>query len=240
MKKIAIVPASGIGQRVGKSIPKQYMRLANGRFLIEQTLDQLCAEAWFDQIIVVLRSDDQWWWKTTYANDSCIVTCHGGKTRFESVYNGLLLVCKLDVDAQNDWVFVHDAARPLASIDLFKNLYETVIEQQAKGVIVAMPAHDTVKKVDQKTQRIIKTISRETIWLAQTPQLFEYGLLKQAMQYCRKHQIPVTDESSAVESFGYQPMIVEGQWHNIKVTVEKDLQFVNQYLCYSVNSNKEH
>jgi 2-C-methyl-D-erythritol 4-phosphate cytidylyltransferase len=151
----------------------------------------------------------------------------GGETRRDSVYNGLVAAMAA-VDA-DDWVLVHDAARPcLPRSDLESLIKETSADQI--GGILALPASDTVKKAQKDeagTQRIAGTEDRSQLWLAQTPQMFRAGLLAQAL---RRAKGAVTDEASAVEQMGLKPRLVLGSRRNLKVTFPEDLALAEAIL----------
>ncbi len=210
----ALVPAAGFGARMGNELPKQYLPIA-GRPMIAHALDTLCACAELATVFVVLSPGDTQFhtydW-SRYGDKLQPLFC-GGATRAESVANGLL-ASELEPD---DWVLVHDAARPcLTQAHLAKLIAE--LRDDAVGGILAMPVADTLKRADAQ-QRIEHTEPREGLWQAQTPQMFRAGLLAEALSRCSK----VTDEASAIEALGLQPKLVLSEPINFKVTYPQDL-----------------
>jgi len=210
----ALVPAAGFGARMGNELPKQYLPIA-GRPMIAHALDTLCACAELATVFVVLSPGDTQFhtydW-SRYGDKLQPLFC-GGETRAESVANGLL-ASELEPD---DWVLVHDAARPcLTQAHLDKLIAE--LRDDAVGGILAVPVADTLKRADAQ-QRIACTEPREGLWQAQTPQMFRAGLLAEALSRCSK----VTDEASAIEALGLQPKLVLSEPTNFKVTYPQDL-----------------
>jgi 2-C-methyl-D-erythritol 4-phosphate cytidylyltransferase len=217
----ALVPAAGFGARMGNELPKQYLPIA-GRPMIAHALDTLCACAELATVFVVLSPGDTQFhtydW-SRYGDKLQPLFC-GGETRAESVANGLL-ASELEPD---DWVLVHDAARPcLTQAHLAKLIAE--LRDDAVGGILAVPVADTLKRADAQ-QRIEFTEPRDRLWQAQTPQMFRAGLLAEALARCKN----VTDEASAVESLGFQPKLVEGDSSNFKVTYPQDIRLAELLL----------
>lgn len=213
-----VIPAAGTGQRMQAGRPKQYLPLQN-RFLLDITLSRLLQAARFDGCVVALHPADSRWESSESARDSRITTCPGGAERRDSV---LLALQALDGKASaNDWVLVHDVARPcLASADL-RNLMLTLAEHPVGGLL-ACPVSDTLKHAGDD-QAVTGTLDRAGIWRALTPQMFRFGLLREALELAAADGIPITDEASAVEHSGASPRLVEGRSDNIKVTVPGDL-----------------
>ncbi len=217
----ALVPAAGFGARMGKELPKQYLPLA-GKPMIAHALDTLCACPDIATVFVVLSPGDTQFhtydW-SRYGDKLQPLYC-GGETRAESVANGLL-ASELEAD---DWVLVHDAARPcLTQAHLSKLIAE--LRDDEVGGILAVPLADTLKRADAQ-QRIAHTEPREGLWQAQTPQMFRAGLLAEALQQCRS----VTDEASAIEAMGLQPRLVAGDSSNFKVTYPQDIRLAELIL----------
>lgn len=222
-RHFAIVPAAGSGARFGSEIPKQFLPLA-GRPLIHHALAALCACDWIEQVWVVLSPGDEWWqaydW-SELAGKLHVAYC-GGSTRAESVANGLAVVAEyLDGD---DWVLVHDAARPCLSQAMLSTLQQTLSSDPVGGIL-AVPVADTLKRADA-FQRVAATESRDGLWQAQTPQMFRYGLLCRALAGVAG----VTDEAGAIEAAGYQPRLVQADATNLKVTYPADLQLAELIL----------
>lgn len=227
MKRIAIITASGKGLRMNNPIPKQYIKLDNGLTVIDTTITQLLKTPFFDQVLVVLDPNDHYWPQSIYSRNKKILVCSGGKARSDSVRNGLLsLKNTLDDD---DWVFVHDAVRPFIQLDDIRRLYASVVVEKSIGGILACPAIETIKQANT-SQNVAKTLMREHIYLAQTPQVFRYKTLLMGYYFCLHNNITVTDESSAVEALDHQPIIIQGDRKNIKITSQEDILLANYFL----------
>ncbi|MFZ2540990.1 MAG: 2-C-methyl-D-erythritol 4-phosphate cytidylyltransferase [Gallionella sp.] len=212
----ALVPAAGFGVRMGHELPKQYLPLA-GQPMIAHALNTLCASTEIATVFVVLAPDDTLFhrYDWTHLGDKLQPLFCGGELRAETVLNGLL-ASEIELD---DWVLVHDAARPcLTHAHLAKLI--AAVRDDAVGGILAVPVADTLKRgVSDGDDRILCTESREHLWQAQTPQMFRAGLLVQALQ----QNMNFTDEASAVEALGLQPKLVACESSNLKVTYPQDL-----------------
>jgi 2-C-methyl-D-erythritol 4-phosphate cytidylyltransferase len=219
----AIVPAAGVGKRMNADKPKQYLPLL-GKTVIEQTLTRLLRANVFSKIVVAISAEDPYWSDLAIAQHSTVLRAEGGKERADSVLSGLQAIRHLADD--NDWVLVHDAARPCVSVAEIHHLIQT-LKDDAVGGILALPSADTLKRVDSAT--ILETIDRTQIWRALTPQMFPYGLLRHALQ-SNAGNPAITDEASALELQGLQPKIVEGYPTNIKITRPEDLALAQFYL----------
>ena len=219
----AIVPAAGSGSRFGAEKPKQYLELL-GRPLIYHTLQALTAHPDIARVWVVLAPDDPWWpqydWSPLGPKLET-VRC-GGATRAESVNNGLQAAAM--VAADDDWVLVHDAARPCISAAMLDALLSELASDPVGGIL-AVPVADTLKRADGR-QRVAATEPRDGLWQAQTPQMFRYGKLVEALERCRD----VTDEAGAIEAMGLQPRLVRGDSTNLKVTYPADLALAAMIL----------
>jgi 2-C-methyl-D-erythritol 4-phosphate cytidylyltransferase len=224
----ALIPAAGTGTRIAGETPKQYLPLA-GKPMLWHAVRALCAPP-VDTVFVVLAPGDkrfaqQDW--SAFAGRVEPLYC-GGEARRDSVYNGLVAAMAA-VDA-DDWVLVHDAARPcLPRADLERLIAEC--RGDAIGGILALPIAETVKRVakdEAGTQRIAGTEDRTQLWLAQTPQMFRVGLLAQALKDAKGL---VTDEASAIESLGLRPRLVTGSRENLKVTFPEDLAIAAAILA---------
>lgn len=215
-----IVPAAGIGQRMQAECPKQYLRI-EGRFILDLTLSRTLDAAAFAGCMVALNAGDQWWPESEASRDKRIQTCRGGAERADSVLAALRALG--DNAAPDDWVLVHDAARPCLHQDDLNRLIATVGEHKVGGLL-ATPLTETVKRSDGATPpAVAETVDRRALWRAQTPQMFRYSVLASALERALEEGHPVTDESSAVEFSGNIPLLVEGRPDNIKVTVPADL-----------------
>lgn len=219
----AIVPAAGSGARFGAEVPKQYL-LINDKPLIYYTIKALCASLVIARVWVVLSPEDRFWsqfdWSTL--SDKLEVVYVGGATRAESVMSGLSAAAA--EATEDDWVLVHDAARPCVSAVLLQRLFETLAEDPVGGIL-ALPVADTLKRADAEG-RIQATEPRDGLWQAQTPQMFRFGLLREALAQAGS----VTDESGAVEAMGYRPKLVRGESTNLKVTFPADLAVAAKIL----------
>ncbi len=217
----AIVPAAGSGARFGAEKPKQYLDLL-GRPLIFHTLAALTAHPAIERVWVVLAPDDPWWPRHDWSELGPkleTVRC-GGVTRAESVGNGL----KAALAADDDWILVHDAARPCLSRPMLDALCDELADDPVGGLL-AVPVADTLKRADAN-QRVAATEPRDGLWQAQTPQMFRYGRLVEALS---KHNA-VTDEAGAIEALGLKPKLVRGDSTNLKVTFPADLALAAMIL----------
>jgi 2-C-methyl-D-erythritol 4-phosphate cytidylyltransferase len=219
----AIVPAAGSGARFGAQMPKQYLPIA-GKPLIYHTLSALCRCERIDRVWVVLSPDDEVWRKhdwTSLGPKLETVFC-GGATRAESVANGLLAAETAAAD--DDWMLVHDAARPCLTQAMLAALCDELADD-AVGGILAVPVADTLKRADAG-QRVAATEPRDGLWQAQTPQMFRYGVLLRALA---EHP-GVTDEAGAIEAAGLKPRLVQADTTNLKVTYPTDLRLAELIL----------
>jgi len=219
----AIVPAAGSGSRFGSEKPKQYLDLL-GRPLIFHTLKALTACPDIERVWVVLAPDDPWWPRFDWSELGPkleTVRC-GGATRAESVSNGLGAAAM--VAADDDWILVHDAARPCLSAAMLDALFAELADDPVGGIL-AVPVADTIKRADAE-QRVAATEPRDGLWQAQTPQMFRYGQLEKSL----KNAMAVTDEAGAIEAMGLQPKLVRGDSTNLKVTYPADLALAAMIL----------
>ena len=224
MKFWGVVPAAGVGNRMQADRPKQYLQLA-GKTVIEHTLERLMQSGILERIAVAISTEDPYWPDLDVSQHRQILTAEGGKERADSVLSALIAL--QDEASDGDWVLVHDAARPCITTSDIRLLIESV-QADAIGGILALSSHDTLKKV--AGNRITQTIDRSTIWRALTPQIFRYSALRNALQDAAQQGLDVTDEASALELKGLQPIIVEGRPDNIKITRPEDLPLANFYL----------
>lgn len=217
----ALVPAAGSGSRMGSELPKQYLPLA-GQPMIAHALNTLCSCPDIDTVFVVLSPGDTQFhtYDWTRFGDKLQPLFCGGGTRAESVANGLL-VSELEPD---DWVLVHDAARPCLTQEHLSRLIAGLRDDPVGGIL-AVPVADTLKRADD-AGRIAHTESRDGLWQAQTPQMFRAGLLAQALGSA----INVTDEASAIEALGLHPKLVESDSSNFKVTYPQDMRLAELLL----------
>ncbi len=221
----AVVPAAGVGRRMAGAVPKQYLML-QGRPVIEHTLRTLVEHPAIARVMVAVSASDTWWRATAYADHPRVRRVTGGEERADSVLNGLLAL--QGEAAADDWVLVHDAARPcLHRTDLDK-LMQTLGDHPVGGLL-AVPLSDTIKRTDP-TGTVLETVPRERLWRAFTPQMFRYAALRSALERARETHRSVTDDASAMELAGSAPQLIEGRADNIKITRPEDLVLAGFYL----------
>ena len=235
MSNYAQVPAAGSGSRMGgpagAALPKQYLPLA-GRPMIWHALKTLCEVPTIEKVFVVLAVDDCDWPQAEMAvlGTKLVVLRCGGATRAESVGNGLHAMATQV--ATDDWILVHDAARPCISVAQVENLISTIIvDKDSAGGLLAVPLADTLKRAGAtRPDSVAATLPREGLWQAQTPQMFRYGMLREALLMAPQ----VTDEASAIEALGWQPRLVESDAMNLKVTYPADFRLAETILLSRV------
>jgi len=218
-----IIPAAGTGKRVGSTTPKQYLPL-NGKPIIAHSIDIFLTHPLIQKIVVVTANDDIYFSpiQSTFPAEKLLTTT-GGNQRQISVYQGLLALQSMA--KQDDWVLVHDAVRPyVCSQDI--DCLITTLQHHPVGGLLGTRARDTLKRTNAQNE-IISTIDRAHVWQAQTPQMFRYGLLYEALKKAIAENRQMTDESSAIEYAGYHPLMVEGSRQNIKITYVEDLYLVH-------------
>jgi 2-C-methyl-D-erythritol 4-phosphate cytidylyltransferase len=225
MANWAVVPAAGSGTRMSSQIPKQYHTLA-GKTVIEHTLSRLAASTLIDGIIVALAADDPHWNGLKLRFNTPVRTVVGGPQRCYSVLNALAEMS--DFAQPDDWVLVHDAARPCVRVSDIGRLVHEIKTHRAGGLL-AVPVRDTMKRADANDD-VVETVDRKGLWHAHTPQMFRLGELREALADAVDKGILVTDESSAMELFGYKPHLVPGAADNIKITRPEDLLLAEFYL----------
>lgn len=224
-----IIPAAGIGSRMHHDTPKQYLSIA-GKTIIEHSIDAFIDHPTIKRIVVCLHKDD-----TTFSNLSLsqhpkINVVEGGASRAASVHNGLAFLVNKQTD---EWVMVHDAARPLLSQHALNMLLKTRENNSMTcGAILAIPAVDTVKLANTSTANnmIEKTLDRNRLWLAQTPQLFKTKSLLHALNMAIENNQEITDEASAMEYIGEKVDLIHGEKANFKITHIEDLALAEFYL----------
>jgi 2-C-methyl-D-erythritol 4-phosphate cytidylyltransferase len=220
----ALIPAAGSGSRMGSIRPKQYLEL-NGLPVIAHSLAALSRDARVDRLVVVLSPDDTEWANYDWSawTDRLHVLRCGGASRAETVLNGLVAMaewCEAD-----DWVLVHDAARPCLPAEALGRLLEIAATDPVGGLL-AGPVADTLKRADAES-RGEATVPRVGLWQAQTPQMFRQGELRAAL---RAAGADMTDEASAIEQLGLRPCLVECDSRNLKVTYPQDLRLASLIL----------
>lgn len=230
----ALVAAAGRGRRMGTAIAKQYLPLA-GSTVIEQTLQRLASHPRVAGLMVVLDADEltmadsQWSALKLSRRGALPVPLHtvaGGAERYASVDNGLRALTELI--AADDWVMVHDAARPCLRHQDIDRLLQGLSEHPVGGLLAA-PVADTMKRSDANGE-VVETVNRESLWRALTPQMFRLGALRAALQQAAERGLTVTDEASAMELAGSRPLLVEGHPDNIKITHPADLELAELFI----------
>ena len=221
----AVVPAAGLGRRMAAEVPKQYLQIS-GVTLLEHTLRALLNCAELRGLIVALDPGDRRADNVALLSDPRVMTAAGGFDRAESVRSGLAVLETLA--EPDDWVLVHDAARPCLPLNNLMGFIKTITDSGVGGLL-AQPCTDTLKVVNEDGV-VASTLDRTTIWRAQTPQMFRLGILCAALDQARVEGVKVTDEASAVEASGHPVQVLEGPASNIKVTVPDDLELVKFHL----------
>jgi 2-C-methyl-D-erythritol 4-phosphate cytidylyltransferase len=220
-----VIPAAGVGKRMKADRPKQYLEL-EGKTVIEHTLACFSHHSAISGIVVVLSSEDPYWPDLDLHSEAPLHRAEGGKERCHSVLNGLDVVAQYADD--DDWVLVHDAARPCLMREDLDNLFDILHEDKVGGIL-AVPVRDTMKR-ENDAGRIDHTVERRRLWHALTPQMFRLGILRHALTQAMQNDFQVTDEASAMEYIGLAPRLVEGRISNIKITHPDDLALASYYL----------
>lgn len=233
----AVVPAAGIGRRMGAEKPKQYLKLLD-KTVIEHSLAPFCAHPLIAGIVVAIAEDDPHWQTLAVSRHPKISRAVGGEERRHSVLNGLNHLAARA--AEDDWVLAHDAARPcVKSADL--DLLIAAVKDYAVGGLLAAPLSDTVKRAAQgggvaegpalaATYEVQTTVERDGLWRALTPQMFRLAPLRESLAAVVAQGGVATDEAQAMESQGYKPRLVPGGAHNIKIARPEDLALAEFYL----------
>lgn len=228
----AVIPAAGVGKRMQSHIPKQYLPLAE-KTVIEHTLAHFVTHTLIEGIVIALSADDEYWPDLSVSCDKPLLIAEGGKERCYSVLNALAALS--GHAEEQDWVLVHDAARPClspADIDVLINNASA----HACGGLLGIPVRDTIKRAGNNNE-IESTVDRNGLWHALTPQMFRLGELKSALQTALDKQQLVTDEASAMELAGHSPLMVEGSANNLKITRPEDLVLAEFYIRRGIVEN---
>jgi len=225
----AVIPAAGVGKRMGGNIPKQYLPLA-GKTVLEHTLNVFIDHPDIKGIVLAVTDNDPYWQDLSVnynqPGSKPVIIASGGQERCHSVLNALQILS--DHAQDDDQVLVHDAARPcLLAADIDKLIAQLI--DQPSGGLLGLPMADTVKRCDAHNN-VLATVDRSDLWRALTPQMFSLKLLKQALSHAIENKALVTDEASAIELQGLKPKMVEGQPGNIKITHPGDLQLAETFF----------
>jgi 2-C-methyl-D-erythritol 4-phosphate cytidylyltransferase len=232
-----VIPAAGYGERMQSSTPKQYLPLA-GKPMLAHTVEAMLAFEPVTGVQLSLAAEDRHWDKlglTSDTKEKLLPPTIGGATRAASVLSGLVALESLGASEvgeavkikQDDWVMVHDAARPCIDKHCLERMI-TELGGDDVGGILALPVADTIKSVSGN--HIDHTVDREPLWAAQTPQMFRFELLKNSLEKALSEKLNVTDEASAIELSGFSPKVVLGSPKNIKVTYPEDISLAEKYL----------
>lgn len=222
VKVDVVVPAAGVGSRMGADKPKQYLLLDDSISILEATIDSLLCCKHISRIIVAISPHDHYFETLPCAKDPRIITAFGGAERADTVYLALKAV-------KTRYVMVHDAARPFVKAEDLEKLL-SLCDSGVCGGILASPVADTIKQSSSDT--IEKTVDRKLLYRAFTPQLFETELLLKALDYCRQQRLTVTDEASAVEALGLNPKLINSSTENFKITTPADLVLAKALYRY--------
>ncbi|OZG72467.1 2-C-methyl-D-erythritol 4-phosphate cytidylyltransferase [Hahella sp. CCB-MM4] len=220
-----IVPAAGVGRRFGGSLPKQYLPLGD-KLVLEHTLDKLLSVPQIEHVWLPVSEADEVWPSLAPGYSDRVTVVRGGAERADSVMNAMEAVSGEAQD--DDWVLVHDVARPCIRCQDVEALIKAV-ENSEVGGLLAVPVTDTLKKSDS-AGCVENTVPRDSLWRAYTPQMFRFGVLWRGMEEAMGSGRLVTDEASAVEYLGYKPILVEGHSDNIKITHPQDLSLALMFL----------
>ncbi|WHA54190.1 2-C-methyl-D-erythritol 4-phosphate cytidylyltransferase [Acinetobacter pittii] len=220
----AVIPAAGSGSRFSKTELKQYQYIQNTTVL-EHTVRRI-SQLPLNGYVLAIGTQDTFAQTLAFQDIDKAHFCMGGVERVHSVLNALNHL--LTFADENDWVLVHDAARPCVTIECLNALVEQAIESN-HSAILAIPVRDTLKLVKSGNQ-IDKTVSRDLLWQAQTPQIAKIGKLKKAIEYALENNIAITDEASALEYMGETVQVVMGRSDNIKITYPDDLELARLIL----------
>ncbi|UUS66395.1 MULTISPECIES: 2-C-methyl-D-erythritol 4-phosphate cytidylyltransferase [unclassified Acinetobacter] len=229
LKLWAIIPAAGSGSRFSKTELKQYQNIA-GLTVLEHTVARL-NQLPLTGYVLAIGEQDNIAQTLALANQDKAHFCLGGAERVHSVLNALQYLSRIAND--DDWVFVHDAARPCVSQLSLEDLVQSAVDSE-QSAILAIPVRDTLKRVET-APLISTTVNRSTLWQAQTPQIAKLGVLKNAIEQALAAGATITDEASALEFVGEQVNVVQGRSDNIKITYPDDLELARLILASQVN-----
>jgi 2-C-methyl-D-erythritol 4-phosphate cytidylyltransferase len=224
----AVIPAGGSGSRLGAAVPKQYLPIGQAA-MIEHSVRALLRAEWVELVVVVVAPDDRVATSIFATTDRVRVLPQGGRTRRDSVLAGVRFLNQASDARADDWIMVHDAARPALSLGALERLRDAVSDWEG-GALLAVPVADTVKReqsLSSPVAQVASTIEREGLWLAQTPQMGRAAALQHALERFAE----VTDEASALEAAGIEVRLVSGERRNFKVTTIDDLDMMRALLA---------
>lgn len=224
MRVTALIPSAGLGKRMGVERPKQFL-IINGLPILVYTLKVFESAPEVDEVnLIIHKGEEDHCQKIIeeYNLKKVLKIVFGGKTRQESVYNGLK-----EVNSETDIVVVHDAVRPFVTSDMIKKSIKAA--GYSGGAVVAIPVRDTLKYVLEKCN-IERSINRSNLWLAQTPQAFKLEIIKEGYHKAYLDNFLGTDDASLVERLGYKVKVIEGSYANIKITAPEDIIFAQKMI----------
>jgi 2-C-methyl-D-erythritol 4-phosphate cytidylyltransferase len=225
-RRFALVPAAGAGMRFGGGLPKQYVPLG-GAPLLRRTIDALNGSIVLEAIFVVLDPGDKLYAERIGEVHGVEALRCGGATRAESVRNGLAVIGRRAT--AEDWVLVHDAARPCIDVGTLNRLLHE-LEDEPVGGLLAVPLTDVLKRAESGAGlRAVSSETRDGLWSAQSPQMFRYAILQHAFRNADCARL--ADEAQAVEALGVKPRLVQGSPENIKVTYPEDIALAEAILA---------
>ncbi len=224
-----VIPAGGVGKRMGGTIPKQYLSLL-GAALIQRTLERIGAVPAVNALVVGIAKQDSFWGALAFEHPKLSAVVDAGAERMDTVANCLTNISKMGGD--KDWALVHDAVRPCVRIEDVERLIAAVNTRD--GGILAVPLSDTIKRGGRQDKagksQIDATVSRQGLWRAMTPQLFRVDDLLNAIQQAKREGKDITDDASAMEAAGFKPSLISCSPDNIKITLPQELAFAEMIL----------
>lgn len=226
------MPAAGSGRRFSPTELKQY-QIIQHQTVIEHSVNALF-QLPLAGCVLAIHANDHAIHRIKFQHQKQLFFCEGGQERVHSVLNALYVLKGMADD--DDWVLVHDAARPCVSEACLFNLVETALVQQS-AAILAIPVRDTLKRVSEHV--IEQTVDRRQLWQAQTPQIAQIGQLVAALEAALASGAEITDEASALEFAGHSVHVVTGRSDNIKITYPEDLNFAHLVLTARLNTQDD-
>ncbi|MDH6016170.1 2-C-methyl-D-erythritol 4-phosphate cytidylyltransferase [Vibrio splendidus] len=225
---IAVVPAAGVGSRMKADRPKQYLQI-HGKTILEHTVEKLLSHPQVSKIVVAVSDDDPYYPELPLNLNPLVIRVSGGTERADSVLSALDYIAQQQL---NDWVMVHDAARPCIQLSDIDKLISGAMTHDV-GAILATPVRDTMKRGAQG--QIEHTVDRVDLWHALTPQMFRSKPLRKVLSEALQQGVSITDEASAFEWKGLSPALIAARSDNFKITQPEDLALAEFYL----SQNKE-